>query len=91
MEDAIERIGDIEDTAKSVFASIRKGKLFETDSAESNQLQQLVKLSEEQVDRLSTLKKRSSRLTLHGHLYLWGWFFLMPFGIAGYAMVLSIS
>lgn len=91
LEDAIERIGNIEEKAKAVFESIEKDKSFEEGSLESHQLQQFVKLSTEQVDRLSTLKTRLSRLTLHGHLHLWGWFFLMPFGVAGYAIYLSMT
>ena len=89
LEDAIERIGNIEERANGVFASIEKGKPFETGSHESRSMQKLVELSEEQIAFLSKLKTRLSRLTLHGHMYLWGWFCLMPFGVAGYAIYLS--
>lgn len=91
LEDAIERIGNIEDEAKGVFESVKREKSFEMGSAESEKLMRLVKLSEDQVALLSTLKTRVGRLTLHGHLHLWGWLFLMPFGIAGYAIYLSIA
>ena len=91
LEDAIVRIRNIEDQATGVFTSVEKGKSFEAGSKESRSLQQLVKLSEEQVTLLSKLKTRLSRLTLHGHIYLWGWFCLMPFGVAGYAIYLSSS
>jgi hypothetical protein len=87
LEDALERIGNIEGNAKAVFDAIAKDKSFEEGSPESRELQQFLKLSAEQVDRLSTLKTRLSRLTWHGHLHLWGWFFLMPFGVASVKMV----
>ncbi|MBL4917262.1 hypothetical protein [Szabonella alba] len=89
LEDAIKRIGNIEESAHGVLDSVEKGKPFETGSQESQRMQHMVKLSEEQVDLLSKLQTRVSSLTFHGHMYLWGWFCLMPFGVAGYAIYLS--
>lgn len=57
-------------------------------------LKQLVEqaktVTDKQTKDLQDLLKRTKNLTLHAKVYLWGWFFLMPFGIAGYALYLSI-
>ena len=51
-------------------------------------IQRIKELCEANNVELTKLSTRISRLNFQAKLYLWGWFFVMPFGLSGYAVFL---
>ncbi len=71
-------MGELSNLRSNAEAKLKDG------SAE--QIADLLKEADQMQKKLETMSKSVGRLNLHAGLYLWGWFMVMPIGMAAYAL-----